>query len=67
MHKNPDNNGANELIAVVQPDFDALAVAFNQVAEKLVDMQAVSNGSMTIDALIAKYGIDLTEFSNGLI
>lgn len=67
MHKDPDLNGAGDLIAVVQPEFDALSVAFNQVAAKLVDMQAVSAGTMTADALIAKYNIDLNAFSNTLV
>lgn len=67
MHKNPDLNGANDLIAVVSPDFLATAAAFNQVAAKLMDMQALQSGAMTVDDFIAKYNINLAEFSAELI
>lgn len=68
MRSNPDANGADELIAVVAPEFNTLSEAFNQVAAKLQDMQAVNAGTMAVDELIAKYSsINLTEFSNGLI
>lgn len=67
MKKNPDNNGADQLIAVVHPDFLAAASAFNLVAQKLQDMQLVSSGDLSVDDFMAKYNIDLTEFSNGLI
>ncbi|AJP43414.1 hypothetical protein EP12_06665 [Alteromonas australica] len=67
MRVNPDNNGADELIVITKPDFDACASAFNEVAAKLIDMQAVQAGTMTIDECIAKYGIDLTEYSKELI
>lgn len=67
MHKNPDNNGADELIAVVTPDFLETANSFNVVAAKLMDMQAVKGGEMTLDELITKYTINLAEFSNELI
>ena len=67
MRKNPDLNGADELIAVATPNFDASADAFNEVAQKLADMQSVQAGTLTVDAFITKYNIDLAEFSNGLI
>lgn len=67
MHSNPDDNGANELIAVATPDFNASAQAFNQVAQKLQDMQLVQAGTLSIADYIAKYNIDLSEFSERLI
>lgn len=67
MRLNPDDNGANELIAVCTPDFNACATAFNEVAEKLNDMLSVQAGVMTIEECIAKHGIDLSEYSNELI
>ena len=67
MRVNPDNNGANELIPICQGDFDSCSAAFNEVAAKLMDMQAVQAGTMTVEDCIAKYGIDLTEYSNELI
>ena len=67
MHKNPDANGADQLIAVIHPEFLEAAAAFNEVAAKLQDMQLVSAGQMTIDDFIAKYAINLEEFSNELI
>ncbi|MEZ7225982.1 hypothetical protein NO989_04275 [Alteromonas sp. DY56-G5] len=67
MHSNPDDNGANELIAVATPDFNASAQAFNEVAQKLQDMQLVQAGTLSITDYIAKYNIDLSEFSERLI
>jgi hypothetical protein len=67
MRKDPDANGAGDLIAVVTPDFAAAASAFNEVVEKLVDMQSVAAGAMTVDDMIAKHGIDLTAYSDELI
>mgnify|MGYP003133122369 FL=1 len=67
MRVNPDNNGADELISITKPDFDACAAAFNEVAQKLMDMQAVQAGTMTVEDCIEKYNIDLTEYSNELI
>lgn len=67
MHKNPDTNGADQLIPVATPNFNASAAEFNAIAEKLTDMQKVQAGTLTVDDFIAKYSIDLTEFSNGLI
>ena len=67
MHSNPDDNGANELISVVKPEFIALATEFNVIAGLLEDSQAVSAGTMTAAELISKYSLDMTEFSNGLL
>jgi len=67
MHKNPDSNGAPDLIPVVTPDFLAAAEAFNEVVAKLMDMQSVQASSMTVDEFIAKYSINLEEFSAELI
>jgi len=67
MHTNPDDNGADELIAVATPDFNAIASAFNEVAQKLMDMQAVQAGTMTVTEFVSKYSIDLNGFSSELI
>lgn len=67
MHKNPDGNGADQLIAVVHPEFVEAASAFNEVAAKLQDMQMLATGQMSVDDFIAKYGIDLAGFSAELI
>tara|TARA_R100000544_G_scaffold16105_1_gene7624 strand:- start:781 stop:1110 length:330 start_codon:yes stop_codon:yes gene_type:complete len=67
MRVNPDLNGADQLLSVVTPDFVAVATAFNEVKEKLEDMQSVASGLMTVDEMIAKHSIDLSQYSNELI
>ena len=67
MRKDPDGNSAGDLLPIVEPDFLALVAAFNEVSAKLEDVKAVHAGTMTPDELIAKYSLDLIEFSNGLI
>lgn len=67
LRKDPDANNAGELLPVVQPGFEAGAAAFNEVAGKLADMQAVHAGTMTVDELIAKYDINLTSYSATLV
>ena len=67
MHKNPDDNGADELRAIATPQFIAIAEAFNEVALQLADMQELQAGTMDIDVFISKYSIDLDEFSSELI
>lgn len=67
MHKNPDANGADQLIPIVHPAFLEIAAEFNKAAAKLSDMQKLSSGEITVDELIAKYNMNLGEFSNGLV
>ena len=67
MHKNPDENGADELRPIATPEFLALSVAFNVVAGKLGDMQALQSGAMDVDVFISKYSIDLEALSLELI
>ena len=65
--KNPDGTVDPELLALMGAGVDALMSQFATVAEKQGDLLAVKEGTMSVDELIAKYGIDLTEYSNGLI
>lgn len=67
MRVNPDSNGADQLLSVVTPDFFAVSVAFDEVKEKLEDMQAVASGAMSADAMITKHGINLSQYSDELI
>jgi len=69
MHLNPDANGANDLIAVVNPEFFALAAQFNTIAEKLVDMQKVADplDAMTAADMVTKYSLNLASYSESLI
>lgn len=64
MRLNPDDNEADSLIAVVTPDFVATANAFQDVADKLQDMQLVASGEMTIESEVSKWGINITEVSD---
>ena len=68
MHKNPDGNGADELISVVSDDIDLIEVALAEVNEKAADLLAVRAGTMTVDESLAKYtAINLEEYSNELL
>jgi len=66
MRENPDDNGADELIAVVTPDFIEASEMFNDVKERLEDLQSVALGTMTTDEMKAKYSVDLVEYSQEL-
>ena len=66
MHENPDNNRADELIAVVTPDFMEASAMFDDVKVRLEDLQAVASGSMTTTEMKAKYSVDLVEYSGWL-
>ena len=67
MHKNPDNNGADELLIASTDNFLATAASFNEVALKVSDMQKVQDGSILIDDHLTKWSLDITEISNELI
>lgn len=67
MHKNPDSNGADELLVASTENFLATAAAFNEVASKLSDMQALQSGQMSIDDYLSKYSLDVADISNELI
>ncbi len=66
MHENPDNNGANELLVVVTPDFLEASEMFDAAKERMEDLQAVAAGSMTTAEMKAKYSVDLMEYSEEL-
>ena len=68
MHKNPDNNGANDLIPLVSDKIDVIAQAFAEINAQVVDFMAVKTGTMTIDELLTKYPvINLEEYSKELL
>lgn len=67
MRSNPDDNGADELVPIVQVIFDQITVTFMEVQDKLEDLVAVRNGTMTVEDLITKHSIDLNEYSEELI
>ena len=64
---NPDLNIDAEMVAVLGLGIDQLLTQYAEVDEKRVDLLNVKAGTMTVDALIAKYNIDLVAYSNGLI
>ena len=66
MRENPDANGADELIAVVTPDFIEASEMFNSVKDRLEDLQSVALGSMTTAEMKAKYSVDLVAYSEEL-
>ena len=66
MHENPDDNRADELIAVVTPDFIEASKMFNDVKGRLEDLQSVASGSMTTAEMKTKYSVDLIEYSEEL-
>lgn len=67
MLKNPDANGAGDLVAFFNTDFDAAYTELLGVYNKLKDMYDVRNGVLDVDTFISRHGIDLTTFSNELI
>ena len=67
MHKNPDNNGADELLIASTDNFLATAESFNEVALKVSDMQKVQDGSILIDDHLAKWSLDVTAISKEYI
>lgn len=66
MHENPDDNRADELLAVVTPDFIEASEMFNSVKARLEDLQSVATGAMTTAEMKAKYAVDLVEYSGEL-
>ena len=67
IRTNPDDNGADELIPIVQVDFDALVIALAEVQGKLNDLTAVRNGALSVEDSVTKYNINLDEFSDELL
>jgi hypothetical protein len=68
MHKNPDNNGANDLIAIVSDEVNSIAEALASINAQAADLLAVKAGTMTVDELLAKYtAINLEEYSAELL
>lgn len=67
MHTNPDDNGSDELVPIIQAEFDLLVTAFAEVQSKLSDLIAVRSGTMTSGELLAKYNVNLDEFSAELL
>ena len=64
---NPDTNVDADLVALLGLGIDQLLAQYAEVDEKRVDLLNVKAGTMTVEALIAKYSIDLVAYSNGLI
>ena len=63
MHKNPDDNGANEYIAEYAPEITEVSEKLNNANLLASDIIKVSNGSMLVDESITKYVIDLEKYS----
>lgn len=65
--KNPDDVVDADLLLVIGYGVDQLLAQYDEADLKRIDLLAVKNGSMTVDALITKYNIDLAKYSNDLI
>tara|TARA_R110002020_G_C16284473_1_gene772019 strand:+ start:146 stop:478 length:333 start_codon:yes stop_codon:yes gene_type:complete len=64
---NPDGVVDAGLLSVMGYSVDQLMAQFAEVAEKQTDLLAVKDGTMTPEALVTKYNIDLSSYSNSLI
>lgn len=64
---NPDGIIDAELLTIIGYGVDELLAQYAVVDEKRLDLLNVKSGAMTVEDLIAKYNIDLTAYSNGLI
>lgn len=67
MRKNPDLNGADELMVEASPRFSTSITEFNKVKAVLDGMIAVAFEEKTIDQQITDYAIDLVAYSSTLI
>lgn len=65
--KNTDLVVDDTLLTLMGAGVDELLTQFAEVAAKRDDLLAVKNGAMTVDALIAKYNIDLASYSSKLV
>jgi uncharacterized membrane protein YqiK len=67
MRINPDANVDAEFIDAVGTDLTETITAFGKVKAKLEDILAVKAGTMTPEAMVAKYSIDLSDVSKRLL
>ncbi len=67
IHKNPDSNIDPEFIDVVGAEVVPVATAFAEVQDKLNDLVSVMNGAITVDEMIAKHSIDVSQVSSELL
>lgn len=65
--KNPDLVIDEGLLALINIGVDQLLSQYDEVDAKRIDILAVKNGTMTVDELITKYSVNLTNYSNGLL
>lgn len=65
--KNPDLVIDDDLLVVIGLGVDQLLTQYDEADKKRIDLLAVKDGTMTVDELITKYGIDLISYSDALI
>ena len=65
--KNPDNIIDDGFLALMGHGVDQLLAQFAQTAGKRDDLLAVKSGAMSVDDLIAKYNINVADYSDRLI
>ena len=65
--KDPDLVVDSGLLNVIGYSVDELLSQYAEVDQKRLDLLAVKANTMAVDDLIAKYNIDITSYSNGLI
>ena len=64
---NPDLNISPTFAATVLTDITPVIASFLEAREKLNDLMLVSNGTMTVEDMIAKHSIDINQVSSDLI
>lgn len=65
IHTN--GNVSAEDVAAMQPAFNAAITEFEKLQPFVDDMKAAQAGDMTIEALIARYGIDVDQYDSELV
>tara|TARA_R110000737_G_scaffold110662_1_gene143651 strand:+ start:468 stop:800 length:333 start_codon:yes stop_codon:yes gene_type:complete len=65
--KDPDLIIDAELLAIINIGVSNLLSQYAEVDAKRIDILAVKDGTMTVDALIAKYNVDLSSYSIALL
>lgn len=63
---NPDDNVDAPLVALMGSQVDELMSQFSKVTDKITDLLAVKNGTMSIEELHTKYPVDLVKYSSDL-
>jgi cupin superfamily acireductone dioxygenase involved in methionine salvage len=67
LRKNPDLNIDPEFITIMGAEVAPIAAAFAEVQYKLNDIVSVMTEEMTVDDMMEKYNIDLSQVSSELL